>query len=178
MGRLNGSLLHRLERVELLLPAPEPEPVDPVEQFWWPVFQIAPQPLWDYFIALDGPEGHPAVDDALKALWQRIEHPHRLSHCQGEILKWASWRYGHHLARERQRLGVTTAVVCDAIVAELKSHHVLGWSAKDSDDNWVHPERFAEQWRNGSRVSKTDPDVLTAAGLFREELDLLESEDD
>jgi hypothetical protein len=178
VGRLNGSLLHRLERVELLLPVlePEPEPVDPLDQFWWPLFQVAPPPVWDYFLAVDDLDTHPAVEDALNALQQRIDHPRRLAHVQGSVLMWSQCRYGYHLARQRQQAGVTKAVVYDAYVQELAAQTLLGWTHLESTTAWPYPERFAERWKTIGL--QWNSDVLAAAGLHREELELLESEEE
>jgi len=192
MASVNGTLLHRLRRAELLMPLEslESQPatqVDEHEQFWWPVFQGAPQPLWDYFCAVPDTESHPAAKDAYEALWHRIEHPHRLAHVQGEILKWAHWRYAWHLARQRQTAGVTTSVMYDAYVQEQAAQQLMGWTHRDSTAAWPHPTRFVRQWRNGTRIhvsihesphAETGIDVLAAAGLHREELQLLQEEDD
>jgi hypothetical protein len=179
VGRLNGTLLHRLARVEQLLPVARFDPpVDPVEQFWWPLFQIAPPAVWDYLLAVDDLESHPAVEDALHALQQRIEHPHRLAHVQGEILKWSHWRYGCHLARERQQAGITQAVVYDPYVQELAAQALLGWTHRESTAAWPYPERFAAQWQNVGLDRNLDSDVLAVAGLHAAELDLLDQEEE
>jgi len=180
VANVNG-LLHRLERVELLLPRDDRgatiDAVDEHAQFWWPVFQVAPQPLWDYFCAVPDVQSHPAAKDAYEALWQRIEHPHRLAHVQGSVIQWAQWRLGWSLARDRQTAGVTTSVMYDAYVQEQAAQQLMGWTHRDSTEAWAYPERFAEQWRNVARTTFV-PDMLEQAGLHAEELELLDQEED
>jgi len=160
---------------------------DWLDEYWLAVQQAVPAPLWTYMVAVDAQMGegladavhdeerqrvwlqahHPALLDA----WKALDHSRELAYIAGSMVQWSVWRLAWHLAHKRQEAGKTKACVYDAMVSHDASMALLGWTNTESTAAWPHPPKFAERWQSHS--GDFDPDVLAAAGLHREELELL-----